>query len=476
MPYSNEFANKSSHSDIVKNPDIRAFLEECEYIREPSKEEAEQIASLFESVPDLEKANLPSNIFAMDGSVYESLIDDRMPSTKVGYVKVSTILISLDEFGSLRVEDGRFVDPFRVANLRRNKDSLLFVLPGTNMKWKGQESVKDSFRARVDAALLQKETWFDKADYKTSLRSTLFHLASLRPDESKTSDPGWINLHKCPSCHFKGADGKGIELEDIEKVQRCPNCKKELYPADALRLWEEVNDHLSNMVAMTRFMLAVEHMLPAHYIRHLLKSNFPLRQLSSIAFFIDGPLAVFGTCAWISRPLMRYYEQVNQTLRDAGHPNLTVLGLQKTGQLADYFNIIDKYVPNGSVYTVLDSYRYKYIIASRDPSKTGFGDETYYGQDFLYKTSSGRNFIVGIPYPFTHKGNHSEGNFHKLKTDTRRYPNLDRTLALIKSFETDLYTNAVIPIALAHRYTAISAQPGGKVLDILSKSSFGQKT
>ena len=474
MPYDNEFANKSSHTDIVKNPDIRAFLEECEYIREPSQEEIERITDRFQEVPEIHEDLRPSNIFAMDGSAYESLIDDRMPSTKVGYVKVSTIHISMDEFGALRVDDGRFVDPFRVANLRRNKESLLFVLPGNNMKWNNHDSVTDSFRACVDAALLQRSTRFDKDDHRTSLRSTLFHLSSLRDDES-TSDSSRMILYQCPSCKFKGINGKGIELEDIESIQTCPNCEKEVYPADALRLWEEVSDYQSNMVAMTRFMLAIEHMLPVHYIRYLLRSNFPLSQLSSIAFFVDGPLAIFGTCAWLSRPLMRYYEQVNQKLRKERLPDITILGLQKTGQLADYFSIINKYIQNSSVYVVSDSYRYQYIIASRDPSKTGFGDETYYGQDFLYKTASGRNFVVSLPYPFTGKGKQPEGNFHELKTDVARYSNLARTLALIKAFETDLHTNAVIPIALAHRYTAISAQPGGRVLDILSKSSFNKK-
>lgn len=474
MPYSNEFANKSSHSDIVKNPDVRAFLEECEYIRDPSPEEIERLSSQFQEVPALNHLDLPNNIFAMDGSTYESLIDDRMPSTKVGYVKVSTIHISMDEFGALRVEDGRFVDPFRVANLKRNKDPLLFVLPGTNMKWKGHASVRDSFRARVDASLLQRETRFDKSNYKTSLRSTLFHLASLRPDQD-TIDSDRILLHKCPSCNYKGSNGDGIELLDVETPQTCPNCNKELYPADVLRLWEEVSDYQSNMVAMTRFMLAVEHMLPVHYIRYLLDSNFPLKKLSSIAFFIDGPLAIFGTCAWLHRPLMRYFKQINDRLKQDGLPNITILGLQKTGQLADYFGVINKYIPDNRVYPVSDDYRYQYIIASRDPSKTGFGDETYYGQDFLYKTSSGRNFVVSIPYPFEGKGKQEDGKFHLLKTDIDRYPNLFRTLALIQSFETDLYNNAVIPIALAHRYTAISAQPGGKVLDILSKSSFPKK-
>lgn len=356
------------------------------------------------------------------------------------------------------------------TKLRRNKDSLLFVVPGANVKWKGYESVRDSFRARVDQELHKKETRFDKSNHKTSLRSTLFYLASMRPDRMGTGDLNRIRLHQCPSCEHPD-----LELEDILDAQYCSNCGKEVYPSDALRLWEEVSDFQSNVVPMTRFMLAVEHMLPVHYLRHLLENNFPLDKLSSIAFFLDGPLAIFGNCAWLHHPLMQYYDGINSRLRREGLPDVTLIGLQKTGQLADYFGIIDRYIPDNVVLPVDDDYRYKFVIASRDPSKVGFGDETYYGQDFLYKTSNGRRFVVGCPYPFSSKRNLKEGHFHEIKTELSRYPNLSRALALIRNFETDLYTNAVIPVALAHRYTAISAMPGGKVLDILSQAVFSKK-
>ena len=42
---------------------------------------------------------------------------------------------------------------------------------------------------------------------------------------------------------------------------------------------------------------------------------------------------------------------------------------------------------------------------------------------------------------------------------------------MIKHFESDLYRNAVVPVALAHRYTAISLEPGGRVLDLLTKQA-----
>src|SRR5690606_25048951 len=97
----------------------------------------------------------------------------------------------------------------------------------------------------------------------TSLRSTLFVLASMRKDkELRTGDPTKLRIHKCPDC------GAGpVEVEDVPEQQHCPHCGSEVYPADCLRLWEEVSDYQSNLAVFRRFMLIVEHLLMAHYIR-----------------------------------------------------------------------------------------------------------------------------------------------------------------------------------------------------------------
>jgi hypothetical protein len=77
-------------------------------------------------------------------------------------------------------------------------------------------------------------------------------------------------------------------------------------------------------------------------------------------------------------------------------------------------------------------------------------------------------FVLAIPpYPFVSKDPASE--FNARKTNINEYESLSRALALIQHFETDLYANAVIPIAAAHRYTAISLVPGGRVLDLLTE-------
>lgn len=463
MPYEGELASKASHYDIIKNPEVVQFLDECDYLTPPSDEEAREIGAHFEVPSTSSGITLPEQIIAVDGSYYESSINERLPSTKIGYVKVGCVLIDMAQYKSLRVHDGRFVDPFRVAALQDSNSPLTFTLPSANIRWKDKKSVRDSFRITVDEHLYSEKTRFNEKDPTTSLRTTLFHLASIRPGAMGTGDSARLKIHKCPDCE-RGP----VEVRDIPETQHCSFCGADVYPSDCLRLWEEVSDYQSNVQALSRFMLQIEHMIPVHYIRYLVENSLTL--LSSMAFFVDGPLAVFGNGAWLHGSIMRYLSNINHHLRTNNKPNVLIIGLQKTGQIADHTNLIESFLPVNRIFAIDDSYRYKHIVGGRNPAGNGFGYETYYGQDFIYKTPSGRKFIFALPYPFSSK-DESDTDFISSKTEMGRYSELPRALALISEFESDLYENAVVPIALAHRYTAISLSPGGRVLDILTRES-----
>ena len=330
MPYEGQLAAKTSHSDLVRNPDVAGFLSECEYLTPPGREEAAAMAAKYLVPPPFDDAPLPATIMAIDGSYYEASMNERLPSTKVGYVKVGSVLILLQEYDSLRIDEGRFVDPFRVARLEDRNSPLAMPLPSANVRWKGRESVRDSFRAAVDDHLAGVRTRFNAKDPSTSLRTTLFHLASTRNGELGTANPSLLKLHKCPN---SACSATRILLQDLPEVQHCEACGIELYPSDVLRIWEEVDEYQSNATPMTRFMLAVEHLLPVHYMRYLLASS-PVA-LSGLSFFVDGPLAVFGTPAWLHAELLRSISKTNANLRLRGLSPVLLIGLQKTGQVVD---------------------------------------------------------------------------------------------------------------------------------------------
>ena len=282
MPYDGELASKSAHSDFLRNPDIKTFLDQCAYLTPPSDAEAELLASKFLESPN-QDAQLPAFVMAIDGSNYETSIENKLPNTRVGYVKIGTVLISLEKFDSLR--DGRFVDPFKVAALQDDNASLTFSLPSANIRWGGKTNVRDSFRAYIDAQFADSRTRFSENDLATSLRSTLFHIASLRPGKLGTGDPMKLKLHKCPNC-----EAEEVEVRNVPEQQYCPICNGEIYATDSLRIWEEVSDFQSNQTAITSLMQILEHLIPVHYMRYLMKT--PLL-LSNMAFFVDGPLAFF---------------------------------------------------------------------------------------------------------------------------------------------------------------------------------------
>jgi hypothetical protein len=165
---------------------------------------------------------------------------------------------------------------------------------------------------------------------------------------------------------------------------------------------------------------------------------------------------------------MHYLNEINLKLVASGQERLLIIGLQKTGQVVDHVRMLDRFLPDNRLFPLDDDYRYRYVLAGRDQAANGFGSETYYGQDFIFKTPSGRSFVFALPYPFTSK-NEPGTRFVDAKIDLGRYHELARCLALIQNFESDLYENAVVPVALAHRYTAISLVPGGRVLDLLSR-------
>ena len=221
-----------------------------------------------------------------------------------------------------------------------------------------------------------------------------------------------------------------------------------------------------------------------------------------------------------------------------------IIGIQKTGTVVDHAVSIAKYIENGAFRIIDDEYRHRYI-AAKSESSDNFGHETYYGQDFIYKTRNGKVFAFAVVYPLESKNIenfksedfsitidsqelkveclneklrmslssilndpeklikilsiengtatlvdkkiivHSkagEGEAVKVKVSAKKIfalqkieleqykPMLGRAMNLISHFELELYENAIIPIALAHRHASISLVPGGKVLDLLSKN------
>lgn len=185
-------------------------------------------------------------------------------------------------------------------------------------------------------------------------------------------------------------------------------------------------------------------------------------------FFIDGSLSINGNAAWLKSSIMKCLYELNEELKNRGLPPILVIGLQNHGKLVDYMRLIKDAIRTNSILAVSDEFRNEYVDYDRTPSNTTYGNETYYGQDFLLKTKSGKTFVFDVPYPFPNKDN--IGVFKVEKANIANYPNIGDYVRLIEDFESDLSENALVPVALAQKYSTINLQPGGRILDLLAKN------
>lgn len=451
MPYVRETAGKGGHADFVRNPDVQAFLSECEYLREPSDADASELASRFIPAPGDSPPSLPKFVVASDASKNDTPINDKLPSTQIGFLKVSHILVKMDAYAGLVDPSNRFVDPFKVAEMHRSASPITFTMPGSNIRYRGIQSVKHGFRRAL----------FDQMSVNRGDTSTPLYLTQALKRLVSTE----LKIDGCPTCLQK-SHSYTFQTADIE---HCHSCKAPIYITDWLRLHEGISDFGDNSSAMTRMMNAVEHLLLGAFVQQVYDVN--PGALSDIAFVLDGPMALFGEPAKLSFRMQKLIHTVNQKLDQLGLPNMLVIGLQKTGGVMDHATLLERFLPDGVLRIVDDDYRNKFITGSDNPS-ANFGNETYYGQDFLFKTERGRIFNFALPYPFPDKTYGGGGRaFAVAKAEIHRYgAQIARACDLIRHFEMDLYDNAIVPVALAHRHASISLVPGGQVLNLLVRS------
>ena len=459
MPYENELADKTSHVDIVKNPDVQEFLKKCHKIDFPEEAERKNLSDVF-TIPKKSQFMKPKNIISIDGSYYESSVTEKFPSRKIGFIKIGVVLLKCDVLDKIGTESV-FVDPFEIAKFKENNESYSFVLPSANIVYEDCDDVQQSFRRSLDEQFDNFRT--DKDNPDTSLRMTLFKLASSLNGCTESK----LKLSKCPNCE-KSED----VFVDKDKQSYCSHCGKPLYITDILRVWEQVEGMTSNLGAITRTMNVVERLIAVHYIRTIVEKSPQsyTEALENICFFIDGPLAIFGEPAKLHSSIMKYLESINIEMRKHGKSDLLIMGIQKTGAVNDFLNNIQEFIPNNSIYCLSDEFRDKYVNFEKKPAASDtYGLETYFGQDFLYKSQSGKTFVFNAPYPWSSKS--AVNNFKVEKAKIENYRNLDVYLSLLNDFECQMYENSLIPTVLAHKYTAISLAPGSKVLDLLAKSN-----
>lgn len=469
MPYANEPASATGAMDILKDPTIREFIAQVRTAPDLGGRESEirsRLIDVSDRVRDLDNGV----ILASDASPYEAIAREDFPSVRVGMLKFSTVTIQIEQYRRLRDRNEVFVDPVEIARLKRGAGSLSIALPGAGVTRDDEPTSKGLFRNQ-----LFEEFGSEKFAYgnRTLLET---YIDMLRRSGSVVTENGREGIvfgrgRKSP------IDGE--ELEENLFVPLNPGYREagpngqRVYITDALRVHEIFTDEGSNIGCFSRLMSAMEHLILAHIIRcaHLTDPSITGR----LNVIVDGPLAIFGEAARFHRSIMSLLHEVRETCRRSGLPGPLVMGVAKTGKIVEHAQLIDRILQSDEegnrrqgtfMLPIDDEYRYTLIEPSSSSREKNFGGETYYGQNFLVRTSKGKVFDVTLGYPFASKHDVDGLPFREAKMNLEYYgDDINRMLSLIEIMQTDLYANALIPVHLAHRYASIAHAPAGRSLD-----------
>lgn len=445
MGYPKEFAHKLAHCPLVANEEVRKTVAACSVV--PSSAPPRSPVAGVQPMEPAAELSAELDIYAIDGSRWELNLDRK--NHRLGYLQIGQVAFSLEQYAALA--EGSRVDPFATARLLQQRQAWGVSLPSSRVRWGTCTSVRDSIRAVLEGFLTQTRPFTPEF----SLRETLFALASERLGPLATGDDRFLRLHKCPDCE----KGPVVVTRSLEEPC-CPHCKARVYASDCLRIYEEVRESDSNENAFTRTMLVLEHLILMNHLETLAQTE-PARLAHSV-WFMDGPLALFGPASWLHAPIQARLHEMNKRLCAAGF--MTLVGIEKTGRLVKHAHRLE--MPRRSILAVDDDYRYRRVVLARAPNRAGFGRQTHYGQDFIYRNGSGQKIVFSLPYSAARK---SSPLFDEEKADLKQYAQLPQVLALLERLSSKRHPASVVPTLLAHQATAISRRPGGDVLKLLSK-------
>lgn len=464
MPYFKEKANKFSHEKIINNQLFRNKLNDYKIVFDINGNNAgyKSIKSKFISRDNSRKSRDVDYIFTVDSSFLEIPVNEEIPTAKVGIINFGSSIINL-KMKSNVYEDG-FINPQKFNEIY-NSSMFAFICPTFNVTLKNEKNLNiiDCIRKEIYDFYYMNSPFSD-----IRLVDTLFNIMKSNMEsfelkcmnESCTAKSLELSTHSSKN-HFK-LDDIGIE------PFHCPNCRNIMYITDYLRLHEAVDIEFGNNTILTRFAQVTEHIININAIDSLLKHrSYDL--LSKTAFVIDGPLAIYGEPAKLNRSILKYLHYISKIIDN----EVIYFGILKTGKLKDHFNLLlkkfkedENEIFKDSFMLVDDDYRFEYIQRAPKENKY-FGQEVLFGQDYLFYSKDQKRFVISMLYPVESR----DKNFEENVFNHKNYKNLQTVLDLINNISIDLYEDAVLPVALAHKYAAISLNPGTNILEIFIRKN-----
>ena len=211
----------------------------------------------------------------------------------------------------------------------------------------------------------------------------------------------------------------------------------------------------------------------SHLIWRLIETYFRHGLLGRVAFVLDGPLAVYGTPAWISKPIRRELARINLAQRRLTKVDLMVIGIEKTGAFANHFEMLDgrgedgeSRFPAESFLLLTDDYIRQHIVPSVE--RRQYGRNTYFGRKVLYKSVLGHRLVVNTAC-------FSEEQQDLSTARLEQFPRFVDAMTLLDEVSSNLYPNSVSPLIAANSEASIPLNLGSQILEDIARKALADE-
>ena len=430
-----EFASKSNHTYIIKDPEVLEFLKQHEL----PKARGDEISLFNEYLFDID-FNIDDSlefIIAVDGGNTTVPVRSKFPSSTITFFQFGANLITITDLKDLKQQ--AFISPESISKLK-DLQRIKFTLPTKNIGLIDEKGKRTSLIYSVRKAIYD---FFKKHDYLSTLKWFLFEEYKSTPKSDRIL-----------ASHPLNSQIKNILFErtKITSEYILPHSDGNLFLTDIFRLHEIIDEELGAGGIVGYLQNLIEHFILIDTIKGIYKRK--KNSLNEVFFIKDGPLGFFGQTANMHEPMRELINYLQTEL------NIYIAGIEKSGPFVEHAQEIKDKLKNGQVYLLSNKHIYKYIKPGNPVSQPPYGSTSYYGSKIIFKSRNERIYIVTLPT------NSENVVLNPKKSD---FKNIDTIMKYIEILKSDMYDNSLLPIALVNKLVSLSDHPSSVLLEKFAK-------
>ena len=447
MPFQNEHASYSPLRRIAQSEKVRRL--QARFQKVDTQKTTEDVANAITARTIESHGRRPDLLLAIDGGYMSVEVDTGYPGAEIGYVTIAAVLILMDKLTD--VAKSEIINPVEHRKTQK-RSSIDTAIPGRGVVLKGEETPGRSMRRTI----FEEMATYQVFDDSETLLDTYEALMNNAPADRAV---------QCP-CENRALYQRRKGYYSCEE----DGCSETLYSTDAMRLHELFHAHESCEKLYGHLMFTLERLWLIHALRAFERRgpNW-LAAIGRMGFVVDGPLAMYGTPAWLSTPIRAELTRINAAQKAFTNQDMMILGIEKTGAFVRHFEMLDGRTeddcvqfPPGRQLLLTDEYIRRHIVPSVEGRQ--YGRNTYFGRKLLYKSTLGHRLVVNVAC-------FSDEQRDLTTAFAEQFPRLGNILALLDDVSSNMYPNSISPLIAAHSEASIPLNLGKQILEEIAQKA-----